>query len=75
MHEQASVLTCDFQGLNTGTSMAAPHIAGLAACLLASKHIDPKDLCDYMVKIASSVITDVEENTVNLVAFNGNPEG
>lgn len=55
--------------------MAAPHIAGLAACLLASKHIDPKNLCDYMVKMASPVITDLEEDTVNLVAFNGNPEG
>lgn len=55
--------------------MAAPHIAGLAACLLASGHKDPKTLCDYMVKIASPVITDVEDNTVNIVAFNGNPEG
>lgn len=55
--------------------MAAPHIAGLAACILASKHVDPKTLCDYMVKIASPVGIDLEENTVNLVAFNGNPKG
>lgn len=61
----------------SGTSMAAPHIAGLAACLLASEHKDPKTLCDYMAKTASPVITDPEDknDTVNLLAFNGNPKG
>lgn len=56
-----------------GTSMATPHIAGLAACLLASKHIDPKSLCDYMVETANPLITNVRNDTVNLVAFNGAP--
>ncbi|KKY29627.1 putative serine protease [Diaporthe ampelina] len=59
----------------SGTSMAAPHIAGLAACLLASKHIDPKTLCDYMARTASPTITDINNDTVNFVAFNGNPRG
>ncbi|KAK2607579.1 hypothetical protein N8I77_006242 [Diaporthe amygdali] len=58
-----------------GTSMSAPHVAGLAACLLASKHLDPKTLCEYMAKTASPLITVLQNNTVNLVAFNGNPEG
>lgn len=75
MDEEALVLTCDFQALMSGTSMATPHIVGLAAYLLASKHIEPQALCDHMVSIASPVITDLEEETVNLVAFNGNPEG
>lgn len=69
------MLTCDSQAVASGTSMAAPHIAGLAACLLASKHIDPKTLCDYMARTASPTITDVNNDTVNFVAFNGNPRG
>lgn len=75
MREEALVLTCDFQVLMSGTSMAAPHIVGLAAYLLASKHVEPQALCDYMVNIASPVITHLKEKTVNFVAFNGNPEG
>lgn len=55
--------------------MAAPHVAGLGACLLASKHRDAKTLCDYMVKMASPSVIGVRNDTVNLVAFNGNPKG
>lgn len=55
--------------------MAAPHIAGLGACLLASKYRDPKTLCAYIVKTASPSIIGVRNDTVNAVAFNGNPKG
>lgn len=61
----------------TGTSMATPHIAGLAAYMASrdGKKASPS-LCDEIVKTATSgAIKDPKANTVNLIAFNGNPSG
>ncbi|KAK7946143.1 peptidase S8/S53 domain-containing protein [Apiospora aurea] len=58
----------------SGTSMASPHIAGLAAYLLGlgSAPTDPVELCAYMGKTAlSGVVSQVPRSTVNLLANNG----
>lgn len=55
--------------------MASPHIAGLGAYLLGLLGAEaPKDLCTYIQETAQSgVLKDVDQDTVNLLAFNGNP--
>jgi subtilisin family serine protease len=59
----------------SGTSMASPHVAGLAAYLLA--FLGPKTpaaLCKYIQDTAvSGKITGLPSGTKNLLAFNGNP--
>ncbi|KAK4452570.1 cuticle-degrading protease [Podospora aff. communis PSN243] len=57
----------------SGTSMAAPHIAGLGAYflgLLGPK--SPAALCDYMKETATKgALTGIPDGTVNELAFNG----
>ncbi|KAI1844127.1 hypothetical protein JX265_013768 [Neoarthrinium moseri] len=58
----------------SGTSMASPHIAGLAAYLLGlgTAPKDPQELCSYIAQSAlSDVVSGVPSSTVNLLANNG----
>ncbi|KAK4205530.1 putative peptidase [Triangularia verruculosa] len=59
----------------SGTSMAAPHVAGLASYLLTlSGPKTPAELCEYIKTTSTNgTITDLPEGTFNGVAFNGNP--
>jgi len=61
----------------TGTSMATPHIAGLAAYLAARDGVKASpSLCQKIVNTATrNAISNQSPNTVNLIAFNGNPSG
>ncbi|KAF2840346.1 secreted protein 2 [Patellaria atrata CBS 101060] len=61
----------------SGTSMASPHIAGLAAYLLRLEGPrTPAALCARIVQLATkNVITGLPSGTVNALAFNGNPSG
>lgn len=62
------------QALNTGTSMAAPHVAGLAAYLASTGgHRAGPQSCETMRRMATrDAIRNPAPNTVNLIAFNGN---
>ncbi|KAF2020972.1 subtilisin-like serine protease-like protein PR1A [Aaosphaeria arxii CBS 175.79] len=56
----------------SGTSMATPHVVGLAAYLLAFEGISTDALCARIVELAhQGVITGLPSGTKNLLAFNG----
>lgn len=57
-----------------GTSMASPHVAGLAAYLQAAENIGTvKELKDRIISLGTKgKATGVKRGTVNLVAYNGN---
>ncbi|KAF2491457.1 subtilisin-like serine protease-like protein PR1A [Lophium mytilinum] len=66
-------------GTNTisGTSMATPHIVGLAAYLLAFEgKRTPAALCSRIQTLSNkNKISGIPSGTVNDLAFNGNPSG
>ncbi|TWU76115.1 Basic amino-acid permease [Metarhizium rileyi] len=57
-----------------GTSMAAPHVAGLAAYLAVAENINTvKDLKARIISLGTKgKVPDLQSDTVNLVAYNGN---
>ncbi|KAF1808170.1 subtilisin-like protein [Eremomyces bilateralis CBS 781.70] len=61
----------------SGTSMATPHIAGLGAYLLKKDgKVSPAELCARIKELAiKDAISGVPSDTVNYIAFNGNPSG
>ncbi|KAK4086215.1 proteinase T precursor [Purpureocillium lilacinum] len=76
----ASINSTWFDGtthLSSGTSMASPHVVGLAAYLGALEGIKGGAICDRIKELATKdVITELlSPNTPNLLAFNGNPSG
>jgi subtilisin family serine protease len=70
----ASYLSDDGERLNTGTSMASPHVAGLVSYLRALE--GPSSAADVKARVyelaTPNVVTD-PLGSVNLLAFNGNP--
>lgn len=56
----------------TGTSQAAPHVAGLAAYYAVKDGTGMSSMCANLVKSASKdYLTNQRKDTVNLIAFNG----
>lgn len=72
-----STLPGNKYGAMQGTSMATPHVAGLAAYLAARDRLVANGtLCDTIVSTASKdVIHNQYRDTVNLLVFNGNAAG
>lgn len=63
------------QNTISGTSMASPHVAGLAAYILALEgKKTPAALSSRLTALSlKSKITGLPSGTVNNLAFNGNP--
>lgn len=56
----------------SGTSMATPHIVGLAAYLLAYDGLGTSGLCDRIVQLSlKGKITGLPSSTANQLAWNG----
>jgi len=61
----------------SGTSMATPHVAGLAAYILALEgKVSPATLASRLTTLSTkNKITGLRSGTKNYLAFNGNPSG
>ena len=60
----------------SGTSMAAPHVAGLAAYLMALEGISGGAVCDRLKELGTSSITDAGPGTpTNVLINNGGAKG
>ncbi|KAI1431564.1 subtilisin-like protease [Xylaria sp. CBS 124048] len=59
----------------SGTSMASPHVTGLAAYLIARKNLTtPGDVWECIKELATpDQVQNATEGTPNLIAFNGGP--
>jgi hypothetical protein len=56
----------------SGTSMAAPHVAGLGAYLLGLGKTKVEDMCETIKEMANKdVLEDLPEDTENSLAYNG----
>ncbi|ORZ19574.1 peptidase S8/S53 domain-containing protein [Absidia repens] len=58
----------------SGTSMASPHVAGLAAYLLSQEkeEVSPKEIKDKILALATKgALTDVGRDSPNLLIYNG----
>ncbi|CAO3597125.1 unnamed protein product [Absidia cylindrospora] len=58
----------------SGTSMASPHVAGLAAYLLSQEQeeVSPKEIKDKILALATKgALTDVGRDSPNLLIYNG----
>lgn len=70
-----STLPNNATGFNSGTSMATPHAAGLAAYLAGLEGFPGADaLCTRLKDLATpDILTGIPSDTTNKLIFNGNP--
>lgn len=55
----------------SGTSMAAPHVVGLAAYMAGKDGGKGQEICDKMVAVANKDKIKTPKGSPNLLAFNG----
>ncbi|EFW19068.1 hypothetical protein D8B26_007248 [Coccidioides posadasii str. Silveira] len=57
-------------GTMSGTSMAAPHVCGVAALLMSSEGIKAQEACDRIKKLARPAIRNPGNSTTNKLLYN-----
>ncbi|EER28872.1 subtilisin-like protease, putative [Coccidioides posadasii C735 delta SOWgp] len=57
-------------GKMSGTSMAAPHVAGVGAAIMASEGISPSEVCSRLVEIGLEQISNPGSGTTNKLLYN-----
>ncbi|EER25588.1 Secreted subtilisin-like serine protease sub4 [Coccidioides posadasii str. Silveira] len=55
----------------SGTSMAAPHIAGLGAYLMSTENLQPSQVCDRIKQLASNSVRNPGNGSTSKLANNG----
>ncbi|KAI0448392.1 peptidase S8/S53 domain-containing protein [Xylaria acuta] len=76
----SNIESTSYEGGSTtasGTSASSPIVAGLGAYLLSLEgDREPTALCDRIKELSTQgILTDVPSDTINALAFNGNPSG
>lgn len=54
-----------------GTSMAAPHVCGVAAALISAEGIETDMICDRIKQMSTAAVRDAGPNTTNKLLYNG----
>ncbi|KAI1905608.1 hypothetical protein LOZ39_004249 [Ophidiomyces ophidiicola] len=65
-----STLPGNRTGIFSGTSMAAPHVCGVAALLMSSAGVPPQVACDAIKALAHPAITNPGVNTTAKLLYN-----
>lgn len=58
----------------SGTSMAAPHVAGVGAALMAAEGIDAGQACSRIKELGLAVVQNPGSGTTNKLLYNGSGE-
>ncbi|KAI1933253.1 hypothetical protein LOZ66_006544 [Ophidiomyces ophidiicola] len=66
-----SVLPGGMPGSMSGTSMAAPHVAGVGAAIMALHRIPPSAVCARLIQMAEGRIRNPGAGTTNKLLYNG----
>lgn len=54
----------------SGTSMAAPHVAGVAATLMVKEGLKAAEVCDRLIELSAATVSDPGQGTTDKLLYN-----